>query len=88
MNTIKGGKVAMRVNDDIGPYFCTHQRLSQGDPLSPLLFDLVADALAIMIKRAVNSGILKGIASRLVQNGVSILHHADETILLLEDDLE
>jgi hypothetical protein len=88
MNTIKGEKVAIRVNDDIGPYFYTHQELRQGDPLSPLLFDLAADALAIMIKRAVNSGILKGPASRLVENGVSILQYADDTILLLEDDLE
>jgi hypothetical protein len=58
--------VAIRVNNDIGPYFCTHQGLRQGDPLSLLLFDLAADALAIMIKRAIDSGILKGLASRLV----------------------
>jgi hypothetical protein len=66
MNTIKGGKVAIRVNDDIGPYLCTHKGLRQGDPISLLLFDLAADAFAIMIKRAVDSGILKGLASRLV----------------------
>ena len=32
--------------------------------------------------------ILKRLASRLVENGVSILQYADDTILLLEDDLE
>ena len=88
MNTVRGGKVAIRVNDDTGPYFCTHQGLRQGDPLSPLLFDLAADALAIMITRAVDSGILKGLCSRLVEKGVSILQYVDDTILLLEDDLE
>jgi hypothetical protein len=69
MNTINRGKVAVRVNDDIGPYFCTHQGLRRGDLLSPLLFDLVVDVLAVMSKRVANSGILKGLVSRLVEIG-------------------
>ena len=88
MKTVVGGKVAIRVNDEIGPDFCTHQGLRQDDPLSPLLFDLAADALAIMVLRAVDNGLLKGLASRLIEKGVSIMQYADDTIFLLEDALE
>ena len=39
-------------NDDIGKIFQTKKGLRQGDPLSPLLFNLVADMLTVMIARA------------------------------------
>jgi hypothetical protein len=52
MRSISSGKVAIKVNDENGPYFPTFQGLRQGDSMSPLLFDYAADALAIMIERA------------------------------------
>ena len=42
---ISGGSVAINVNDEIGPYFQTKKGLRQGDPLSPILFNIVADML-------------------------------------------
>jgi hypothetical protein len=48
---ISGGSVAINVNDDVGSYFKTKKGLRQGDPLSPLLFNIVADMLAILIKK-------------------------------------
>jgi len=49
---ISGGSVAINVNNDIGHYFRTKKGLRQGDPLSPLLFNIVADMLAIFIQMA------------------------------------
>ena len=50
------------------------------------LFDLAGDALAIMVERAVENGVLGGLACNLIDKGVSILQYADDTILLLQDD--
>jgi hypothetical protein len=60
----------------------------QGDPLSPLLFDIVGDGLAMMIKKAKHERLINGLVTHLVDEGVSILQYADDTIVLLEDSLE
>jgi hypothetical protein len=53
---MQGDSVGVRVNDDIGHNFQTRKGLRQGDPLSPILFNIVADVLAILIARAKNEG--------------------------------
>jgi hypothetical protein len=60
----------------------------QGDPLSPILFNIVADMLAIMIERAKSDGQFEGVIPHLVDGGLSILQYADDTILFMEHDLE
>jgi hypothetical protein len=64
--------VAIKVNDDIGPYFQTKKGLRQGDPLSPILFNIVVDMLAIMIERAKSDGQFEGVIPHLVDGGLSI----------------
>jgi hypothetical protein len=44
------GSVGIKVNDDIGHYFQTHKGLRQGDPMSPILFNIVVDMLALRPK--------------------------------------
>jgi hypothetical protein len=50
------GSVSIKVNDDVGRYFQTKKSLRQGDLLSPLLFNLVADMLTLLISRAKEDG--------------------------------
>jgi hypothetical protein len=55
-SSMSGGSLAIKVNDDIGQYFQTKKGLRLGDPLSPILFNIMADMLAIMIERAKSDG--------------------------------
>jgi hypothetical protein len=70
---VSGGSVAIRVNDDTGRYFRTRKGLRQGDPLSPMLFNMVADMLAILIERAKSDGQIEGVIPHLGDGGLSIL---------------
>jgi hypothetical protein len=48
----------------------------------------VVDVLAVLIDRAKCQGFLDGLVPHLVEDGLSILQYADDTILFIEDDLE
>jgi hypothetical protein len=80
--------VAIRVNVDTSCYFQTRKGLRQGDPLSPMLFNIVAHMLAILIERAKFVGQIEGVIPHLVDGGLSILQYADDTIIFMEHDLE
>jgi hypothetical protein len=62
--------------------------LRRGDPLSPILFNIVADMLAILIERAKADNQVSGVVPHLVDGGLSILHYDDDTILFMEHGLE
>jgi hypothetical protein len=53
-----------------------------------MLFNIVADMLAILIERAKSDGQIEGVIPHLVDGGLSILQYADDTILFMEHDLE
>jgi hypothetical protein len=73
---VQGGTVGIRVNDDIGHYFQTRKGLRQGDPLSPILFNIVADMLSILIARAKEDAKVGGLIPHLIDGGISILQYA------------
>src|SRR3954469_9235414 len=56
--------------------------------MSPMLFNIVADMLAIPIERAKQDDQIAGVVPHLVDGGLSILQYADDTILFMEHDLE
>jgi hypothetical protein len=85
---VSKGSVCVQVNDNLGHFFQTKKGLRQGDPLSPVLFNLVADMLAVLIERSKGMGFFDGLVSHIVEDGLSILQYADDMILFLDDDLE
>ncbi|WVZ96120.1 hypothetical protein U9M48_041796 [Paspalum notatum var. saurae] len=85
---VQGGNVTINVNGQNGSYFQTRKGLRQGDPLSPILFNIVADMLAIIINRAKSEGKVNGVIPHLVEDGLSILQYADDTVIFLDHDLE
>jgi hypothetical protein len=66
----------------------TRKGLRQGDPLSPMLFNIVVDMLAILIERTKFDGQIEGVIPDLVDGGLSILWYADDMIPFMEHDLE
>jgi hypothetical protein len=70
---VSKGSEGVKVNDDMGRYFQTKKGLRQKDHLSPLLFNLVADMLALLIIRAKEDGQIRGLVPHLVDSGLSIM---------------
>jgi hypothetical protein len=65
----QGGSVGIRVNDDIG--LETLLGLRQGDPLSPMLFNIVCSHVRYSIAWAKEDGQVVGLIPLLVEGGVS-----------------
>ena len=80
--------MGVKVNDDIVHYFQTKRGLRQGDPMSPNLFNIVADMLTLLIRRAKHDNQIKGVVPHVVDDGLSILQYADDTIIFLDHDIE
>jgi hypothetical protein len=85
---VSKGSVAVKVNDQYSHYFQTKRGVREGDPLSPIRFNIVVDMLAILINRAKGWGDFQGVIPHIIDDGLSILQYADVTIIFLDDDIE
>jgi retron-type reverse transcriptase len=85
---MEGGHVGIKINDQVGQNFQTKKGVRQEDPLSPILFNIVVDMLAILIKRAKGDGQIAGVIPHLIDDGLSIIQYADDTILFMEYEIE
>ena len=56
--------------------------------MSPILFNIVVDMLAILIARAKEVDQVEGVIPHLVQDGLSILQYADDTVIFMSHDLD
>lgn len=84
MQTVKGGQVCVNINGTRGPYFKTMRGLRQGDPLSPLLFNLVADSLSVLMEKAVDKNLITGVLGSIIEKGISHIQYADDTVLMTD----
>jgi hypothetical protein len=87
-NVVSDGHVGIKVNDGIGSYFHTHKGLRQEDPLSLFLFNFIVDMLAILISRAKEDEHINGVVPYLVEDGLSILQYADDTVIFMDYNIE
>ena len=69
-------------------YFTSHKGVRQGDPLSPILFKIVADCLARMVRKAQRNNLICGLADNLIDKGVAILQYVDDTIVCVKDNID
>ena len=82
------GTVCVKINNTLGPYFVSHKGVRQGDPLSPILFNFVADCLSRMIRKAQRNNLICWLADNIIDKGVVILQYADDTIICLKEDMD
>lgn len=82
------GSVGVRINNVEGNFFITGKGLRQGDPLSPLLFNLVVDVLTKMLMKASHHNIVQGLCEDICPGGVISLQYADDTILFSSSNFE
>ena len=79
------------VNGSPCGFFQSSRGIRQGDPLSPMLFVIIMEALSRMIENAIGAGMLSGFAiSRNVQDPLLISHllFADDTLIFCEANHE
>jgi hypothetical protein len=86
LNLVEGGSIVIRMNDSNNAYFKPGKGLRQGDPLSPLLFNLMVDVFTRMLIKASRMGHITGLMSSLCPEGVLSLQYADDTLLFLDHD--
>jgi hypothetical protein len=78
--------VCININEDRTQFFRTFQGLRQGDLLSPILFNLAASTLSTLMTRAVGKGMLKGVASHLIPEGITHIQYVNDTILMVDGE--
>jgi hypothetical protein len=78
---ITGGSVGVNLNGEESAFFKTGKGLRQGDPISPMLFNLVGDVLIRMLPKAAEQGLVKGLLTNFRKEGVISLQYADDTII-------
>ena len=76
--------MCVKLNNTVGLYFMSHKGVRQGDPLSPFLFNIVAECLCKMVLVAQSNNLVVGLAPDLINNGVAILQYANDTVLCFE----
>jgi hypothetical protein len=50
------------------------------------LFNLVAEVLATLPRKASNLGMIKGVMSHLIPEGITHIQYVDDTILMVDED--
>jgi hypothetical protein len=82
MKLVNNGSIAIRLNDRNSGFFKPGKGLRQGNPLSPLLFNLLTDVFTRMLLKAAQGGPMYS----LYLEGFIILQYVDDTLLFLKLD--
>ncbi|KAK3199354.1 hypothetical protein Dsin_022769 [Dipteronia sinensis] len=87
-NCFRSPNLSILINGSPTEQFGIHKGLRQGDPLSPLLFNITIEVLNRMLIKASSIQLLEG--ARFGSNGVHVTHlqFADDTIIFLRPKKE
>ena len=85
---MKSASISILVNGSPTSEFVPQRGLRQGDPLAPFLFNIVAEGLNGLMRRAVEENMYKGYLVGANNVPISILQYADDTIFFGEASME
>lgn len=85
---LKSASISVLVNGSPTAEFAPHRGLRQGDPLAPLLFNIVAEGLTGLIRKAVKEKLFSEFLVGKDSIPVSILQYADDTIFFGEPTMQ
>jgi hypothetical protein len=88
MQLVSGGQTAISINEEVGPYFHNKRGVRQGDPISPLLFEFVGDALDAILSKDRAAEHIQGVVPHLNPGGVSHLQYGDDIMILIQNSPE
>jgi hypothetical protein len=74
----------VNINGERSNFFKTFRGLRQGDPLSPLLLNLVVDALSVLLDKGVEKGHISDVLGDLVPGGISHIQYVDDTVITID----
>jgi hypothetical protein len=69
------GIVSVRINNMNDPYFQSCKGVRQGDSLSPLLFNFVAESLTRMLLKAQSNGMVTDLIDHLIPQGIALMQY-------------
>ena len=81
---LKSASISVLVNSSPSSEFIPQRGLRQGDPLAPLLFNIVAEALNGLVREAMGKNLFRGFQVGSNKVEISILQYADDTIFFGE----
>jgi hypothetical protein len=87
MECVKTVKYAVVVNGNPAGHIVPSHGIRQGDPLSPYLFLLCAEALSNMLHRAERKGIITGVPTSKKGPRINHLFFADDSLLFCKANL-
>jgi len=85
---LKSASISVLVNGSPSSEFIPQRGLRQGDPLAPLLFNIVAEALNGLVRKAIGKNLFRGFPVGSNKVEISILQYADDTIFFGEASME
>jgi hypothetical protein len=88
MRLVNGWSICISLNDKNSAYFNPGKGLRQGDPLSPLLFNLMIDVFTRMLIKAAKMNYISGFMNSTHPEGVLSLQYVDDTLLFLRHSYE